>query len=341
MIVENYRTGEALSAHPVTARVLHVFSDWCSLDVVRREFPEFSAQSIRQSIRQLVNHGLVLTEGSPQDQEDQAFRDAWSSWLPHAAVFHFGTKDMPYTTSDDETVERMRSYLEESSQPAPFKSLSKKVSSHRLPLPKPAAADSDFIRTLLARRTHREFSRKPLDLANLSSLLRYTWGVTGFLNDWLMGDLPLKTSPSAGARHPCEVYVLAQRVKGLEPGLYHYASDRHRLRPIEQKVTRQRGVQYCAGQEWVKGAAALFIITAVFPRSMWKYRFPRAYRTVMADSAHLCQTFCLVATHLQLAPFCTMALKDTLIERDLGIDGVNESVLYVAGVGMPVKNGPH
>jgi hypothetical protein len=36
---------------------------------------------------------------------------------------------------------------------------------------------------------------------------------------------------------------------------------------------------------------------------------------------------------LGLAPFCTAALRDTLIERDLGIDGIRESVLYVAGVG--------
>ena len=82
----------------------------------------------------------------------------------------------------------------------------------------------------------------------------------------------------------------------------------------------------------------MFLITAVFPRSMWKYRFPRAYRVVLADAGHLCQTFCLVATYLRLAPFCTMALKDSLIERDLGIDGINESILYVAGVGLPAQD---
>lgn len=45
------------------------------------------------------------------------------------------------------------------------------------------------------------------------------------------------------------------------------------------------------------------------------------------------QTFCLVATWLGLAPFCSMALADSRIEADLGIDGVSESVLYAAGVG--------
>jgi hypothetical protein len=36
-----------------------------------------------------------------------------------------------------------------------------------------------------------------------------------------------------------------------------------------------------------------------------------------------------------LAPFSTAALKDTLIERDLEIDGTSESVIYVTGCGMP------
>jgi len=73
--------------------------------------------------------------------------------------------------------------------------------------------------------------------------------------------------------------------------------------------------------------------SAVFPRVQWRYAFPRAYRTVLAEAGHHCQTFCLVATWLGLAPFCTMALADSRIEQDLQIDGVTESVLYAAGAG--------
>lgn len=335
-VLENCRIGMTLAADPITARVLHLFEEWRSLDDACRELSEFSPQSVRSAIRELAKYGLLLAKGSTQAREDQTFRDTWSSWEPYATAFHFGTKDMPYTTSDEVTIRRMRGYLKESPQPASFRSLSRKLGSPPRTLPPPMKPESDFLATLLARRTHRDFSSQPLSLDNLSTLLRYTWGVTGFMKDWLLGDLPLKTSPSAGARHPGEVYVLAQKVDGLAPGLYHYASHRHLLRPIQQKTTRQSGVEYCAGQDWVKGAAALFLLTAVFPRSMWKYRFPRAYRTVLADAAHLCQTFCLVATHLQLAPFCTMALKDSLVERDLGIDGVHESIMYMAGVGHPL-----
>jgi len=74
-------------------------------------------------------------------------------------------------------------------------------------------------------------------------------------------------------------------------------------------------------------------MTAVFKRTMWKYGKARAYRVVLLDAGHLCQTFCLTATWLGLAPFCTAAFNDSAIERVLKIDGVEESMLYVAGVG--------
>jgi nitroreductase len=75
------------------------------------------------------------------------------------------------------------------------------------------------------------------------------------------------------------------------------------------------------------------LITAVFGRMEWKYPSPRAYRDVLLEAGHFCQTFCLVATSLGLAPFCTGALADSIIERDLGLDGVSESVLYACGAG--------
>jgi SagB-type dehydrogenase family enzyme len=334
-VVENYRTRDVLSANPITARVLHLFGDWRRVDEVCRELPEYNSRSVQRSIRQLVRGGLLVAKGSRQAEEDQQFFESWSSWLPHAAILHFGTKDMPFTNSDEEEIRLLRSYMGESAQPNFFKSLSGRHSSRTRPLPKVASANSSFINVLLHRRTHREFSPAPLDLERLAALLQYTWGVTGFINNWLLGALPLKTSPSAGARHPCEVYVLALRISGLPKGLYHYGADRHVLERISTQVSREKASEYCAGQTWTEEAAALFLTTAIFPRSMWKYRYSRAYRAVLADAAHLCQTFCLVATYLGLAPFCTMALKDSLIEQDLGIDGITESILYVAGVGLP------
>jgi SagB-type dehydrogenase family enzyme len=86
-------------------------------------------------------------------------------------------------------------------------------------------------------------------------------------------------------------------------------------------------------QWWYRDAGALVLLTAVFERTQWRYEGPRAYRAVLIEAGHACQTFCLAATWLGLAPFCSMALADTAIENLLGLDGVSESVLYAAGVG--------
>lgn len=128
---------------------------------------------------------------------------------------------------------------------------------------------------------------------------------------------------------------MALRVKGLRPGLYHYHPQRHALEMISAGATAEKAKLYCAHQSYTRSAAALFFMTAVFARTMWKYPKGRAYRVVLLETGHLCQTFCLVATWLGLAPFCTAALNDRAIEKDLKIDGITESILYAAGVGLP------
>src|SRR5712672_4193428 len=122
--------------------------------------------------------------------------------------------------------------------------------------------------------------------------------------------------------------------------MYHYQDRYNRLAKIPGRATPRRASAYCADQPCFAGAAALFIMTAVFARTLWKYGRGRAYRVVLLETGHLCQTFCLTATRLGLAPFSTAALKDSLIEKDLGIDGISESVLYVAGVGLVAAAAP-
>jgi SagB-type dehydrogenase family enzyme len=203
-------------------------------------------------------------------------------------------------------------------------------------LPAPKKQTDTFFETLHARRTHRAFAQAAVSLENVSNLLQTTWGVQGYVQTNVFGKLPQKTSPSGGARHPVEVYLVALRVKGLAKGIYHYQAKDNFLTKLPGKASPRLAAAYCADQPYFGEAAALFIMTAVFARTMWKYGRARAYRVVLLETGHLGQTFCLTATRLGLAPFTTAALKDSLIEKDLGIDGITESVMYVAGVGVPV-----
>jgi SagB-type dehydrogenase family enzyme len=185
---------------------------------------------------------------------------------------------------------------------------------------------------LLARRTSRRYSSSPVTLKELSSILALSAGV----QQWARtadGDVPLKTSPSGGARHPIECYVVVRDVTGLKPAIYHYAADRHLLERIGQRVPVERMRAYVPQSGYFAKASVMVFFTAVFARQIWRYPYSRAYRAALIEAGHVCQTFLLTATSLGLAPYCVMGLADTLIEDDLGIDGITESVLYCAGVG--------
>lgn len=331
LVFENFRTRVAIAADPMVWRILSFFDQWRRPEELASAMPQHTPRSVRAALRQLTRNTFLVSQGSVEAQQDDRLEKIWSAWLPHGGAFHFGTKDEHFVGAK-RRASLLKCFLNESPQPAFFKN-GHKASRVRLPPQDPP--EGEFLQVLMARQTQRKFSPQSLPLGSVSDLLFYTWGVTGYVHSDLLGRLPHKTSPSAGARHPVEVYLAALRVDGLAPGLYHYNGQRHCLEQLRCGHMEKKAAEYCAGQAYVRSAAALFLMTAVFPRAMWKYRFPRAYRTVLLDAGHLCQTFYLVATWLGLAPFCTAALKDSLIEKDLGLDGISESVLYVAGVGVP------
>jgi SagB-type dehydrogenase family enzyme len=196
--------------------------------------------------------------------------------------------------------------------------------------------DDAFARVLRARRTWRRYSSKPVTLDEIGTLLALTAGVQHWVRAGHV-NIPLKTSPSGGARHAVECYVVSRHVDGLKAGVYHYAPDRHVLNRIAGRVPIERMRSYVPGSEYFANASAMVFFTAVFERILWRYPYPRAYRAALIECGHVCQTFCLTATRLGLAPFSVLALADSVIERDLGIDGISESVLYAAGVGRPPR----
>jgi SagB-type dehydrogenase family enzyme len=334
LFFHNFARRLTVSGRPVTCEVLDFFDRWRTSQEAITHFADYSERSVRSALSQLLQHGLLLPQDSPDVTQDTRIAKEWSAWLPEGS-FHFSTKDAAYVDRSNWSLDRLKSIMPKTPQPKIFKTVK---GTKKTLLPRRAVPDSEFSRVLMMRKTHRRFSKQEVTLEAVSQLLSLVWGVNGYLYSPRFGKLLHKTSPSAGARHPGEVYLMALRVTGLCPGLYHYHPAHHYLETIRANATREKAWLYCARQNFAKNAGALFLMTAVFPRTMWKYHLARAYRVVLLDAGHLCQTFCLVATWLGLAPFCTAALKDTLIEEDLGIDGIRESVLYIAGVGLPATS---
>ena len=87
-------------------------------------------------------------------------------------------------------------------------------------------------------------------------------------------------------------------------------------------------------QDMTYSANVVFIWTALFERSMWKYR-QRAYRYVYLDAGHIAHSIALAAVALGKGSCQIAALFDDEVNSILEIDGEKESVLYMTVVGHP------
>ncbi len=332
LIFENYAIRRRVTAAPITCEILHYYDRWRSIATLVQRFPHFSAASLARAFAALIRAGLLEGSRAPRDRRAETLV-TWKDWSPAASFFHLSTKDAHAPIEPEDSIRELRRRARAHPMPSPVKRYPK---ARQISLPAPQTT-GEIPRALLERRTWRQFSRRPLAVEDLGTLLGLSFGVQWWLDIRGIGRVALKTSPSGGSRHPIEAYVLALRVQGLDRGLYHYNAGTHRLELLHRGASGAQVARYLNGQWWFSGAAAVVLMTAVFARTQWKYQASRAYRVVLIDAGHVCQTFCLVATWLGLAPFCTMALADSKIESDLGIDGVRESILYAAGVGARPK----
>lgn len=187
----------------------------------------------------------------------------------------------------------------------------------------------DVLRT---RRSARRYEEQPLPEQALSQLLWAAQGITASRQGF-----KLRTAPSAGALYPVETYVIVNSVADISPGVYHYGVEAHELEQLRTGNFRRQAAYAALDQEVAYRANVVFVWTGVFERSKWKYA-QRAYRYVYLDAGHIAQNVALAAVALGLGSCHIAALYDEEVNELVGVDGVEESVVYLTSVGRPKEN---
>jgi SagB-type dehydrogenase family enzyme len=175
------------------------------------------------------------------------------------------------------------------------------------------------------RRSERRFTGEPISPLELSQLLYYAHGITD-------SSERLRAAPSAGALYPIEIYPVVNSVEGLDGGIYRYSPQGHSLLLIREGDFRREMARYALGQDMLARASVVFLLSAVFGRSEWRYG-ERAYRYILLEAGHISQNIYLIATSLGLGACAVGAFSDDEFNRMLGVDGRKEGVLYLMAVG--------
>jgi SagB-type dehydrogenase family enzyme len=199
-----------------------------------------------------------------------------------------------------------------------------------LPAPRTGGAIS-VEQALATRRSVRGMGDRPLTLAEVGQLCWAAQGVTD--------EKGHRTAPSAMATYPLEVYVVADAVTDLGPGLYRYQPAGHALVPHTgaaeaRPPLRDALVEKAIGQAWITTAPAILVITGTAERM--GERFIDRRRDFMCVEAGLAaQGFFLQATALGLVSTYVGGFDPEATRAFLGLPA-GEEVLAV----LPVGAGP-
>ena len=184
------------------------------------------------------------------------------------------------------------------------------------------------------RRTLREFSEKPLSTGHISSLLLETNGVTGVQKIPGKKQLNLRSTPSAGGLYPIEMYLFVNRATDVRRGLHHFDPHSGELALLKPDYDTDELSFCCCQQVQATTASLVLVFTAVFQRTLQKYG-DRGYRYALLDIGHAAQNLLLSCTAQGLACMTSGGFFDDALNSLIGVDGVDESAMYIAFIGHP------
>ncbi len=176
--------------------------------------------------------------------------------------------------------------------------------------------------TIARRRSCRLFSARPLDWATIGQLLWAAQGITG-------AHRRERAAPSAGARHPLELYLCT------EEGVWHYRPERHTLLPHHAEDIRAALAEAAWRQDFIAEAPVVLAMSAVYRRSEAQYGKRARLRYVPMDAGHAAENLLLQAVALGLGAAVVGAFDDGAVKRLLRLPA-DEEPLYLIPVGYPL-----
>ncbi|MCV7057111.1 SagB family peptide dehydrogenase [Mycolicibacterium gilvum] len=148
--------------------------------------------------------------------------------------------------------------------------------------------------------------------------------------------------PSGGGLYELELYPVVRNVAGLEPGMYHYDSFDHVLRPVAAADSRAVLQLLKPASATLAGGAepqVLVVMAARTGRVMWTYE-QVSYAIILKNVGVLMQTIYLAATAMGLGA-CAQGFSDTAaFVAATGVDELQECSVGSIVVGSPAESQP-
>ncbi|MFH1843317.1 MAG: SagB family peptide dehydrogenase [bacterium] len=202
-----------------------------------------------------------------------------------------------------------------------------------VPLPQPLEPGDDLFTTIGKRRSLRSWTANDMTLADLSSLMFHAFGLSTAASEFWTVD-SARPDPSVEDSQALQLYLLINRVSGIEPGIYYYHRGLHALSRLQAGDLHQVAYEASLFQEVVGNAQVTVIFTADQQR-LGSRDGDRDYRYANLDAGMLGGRLYLQATALGLGCCGIGAYFDQEINDLIRVPPEQELVLYCCAVGIP------
>jgi SagB-type dehydrogenase family enzyme len=192
------------------------------------------------------------------------------------------------------------------------------------------------LETIQNFKTFQSFTEKPVSLQEVSTLLKFSNGVT-FRREVGQNELTFRASPSASATYPIDIYLVAGNLEKIRNGLYFYDPLNHALQNGKVENITPDIIKACFNLSSLEKAAGYLVFTANFQRNSWRYQ-QRAFRYSMLEVGYILQNLSLTAANLGLALNIVGDFVDEDLNKILLINSSDEVSLLVVGFGSSTSD---
>ncbi len=171
-------------------------------------------------------------------------------------------------------------------------------------------------KALLERRSARAYKDEPLSLADISQILWAAQGITETKRG-------LRTTPSARALYPLNLYLLVGKVDGLPVGLYRYQPQGHKILKVHEN-DKKAELHAAVGQAPIRGAAAVIVLTGMTHASNARW--------IYLEGGHAAQNILLQAHSRKIGAVVMGGFRDEDVRKVLNVPE-SEQPVYIIPMG--------
>lgn len=208
----------------------------------------------------------------------------------------------------------------------------------KLPEPNLKLSDHNVFDIIRNRRSIRSFSHQAISLAELSTILFHSGGVTGeYEQREGKPHMKLYAYPSAGGLKPLHMYVFISNVDNISPGIYYYNPIENSLKVIEEDLRNSDFKKITLSYHLRLNASFVIYILGNLYLTGYKYG-DRGYRFMTLEAGHLAQNLYLTSTAIGAGAVASGGFLDRDILELLNLEDSDMFVMYEVIVGKPDYN---